>query len=659
MVIHGDFETRSTVELKEAGVHVYAEDPSTDVWCFAYAIGDQEPVIWMPGMDRPFLTTLVQQYPFVAHNAAFELAIWNAILVPRYGWPALKPANVRCAMCMAYAMALPGSLENAAAAVGLTQQKDAAGQRLAVQMSRPRTTDPLTWWDDFDRLQRLTDYCLQDVRTEQALYNRLLALSPAEQKLWTVDQRINDRGIYIDTSSVQKAMAVVTLEAERLNGAMWEATDGAVGAASEVVALTQWLKDHGAAIEGVAKADVLDALNDEDLPELCRRPLEIRREAGKTSTAKLRTLLNVVSPDHRARGLLQYHAAGTGRWGGRRFQPQNLPRPSIDHHTVESAIALLHRQTPQEWADYCNMFVGPPLTVISDCLRGMITAAPGHELLAADFANIEGRVLAWLSGELWKLRAFEAYDRKEGPDIYKLSYSKAFRIPVAEVTKDQRQVGKVQELALGYQGGVGAFQTMARGYGVKVSNARADEVKVAWREAHPSVVRFWYALENAAMDAVRRPGLKTWILPPNGQRIQYVVKGSFLFCMLPSGRVLTYPYPKLQPTTTPWGEEKEQLHYMSVDGKTRKWGPTHTYGGKLAENVTQAVSRDILAEAICRVEEQGYPVVLHVHDEIVSEVPLARNCYLDLFSAYVQQVPRWATGLPIAVEAWRGFRYRK
>jgi DNA polymerase len=677
MIIHGDFETRSELDLKEVGLDVYARHPSTDVWCFGWAVDDSEPHLWTPGCGALFTTNRIisgqwtLQDPFIlaAHNAPFELAIWNHIMVPRYGWPVLRPEQTRCTMAMAYAMSLPGSLENAAAALGLTQQKDLAGHRLMMQMSRPRDYAPdgsPIWWDEFDKQVQIAEYCKQDVRTEQALWGRLLQLSPSEQQLWELDYQINQRGIHLDRVAINKAIWVVKKEVDRLNGEMQKATNGEVCAATEVATLTKWIQGRGVPIDGLAKADVIDALKLDYVPADVRKALLIRQEAGKTSTAKLHTMITCLNEDDRARGLLQYHAAGTGRWGGRRIQTQNFPRPSIPHEVIEQVIEALHTATVDNAHWMITACFDRPMTVISDCLRGMICAAPGSDLVAADFANIEGRVLAWLAGEQWKLDAFAAYDRKEGPDIYKLGYAKSFRIPVEEVTKDQRFIGKVQELALGYQGGVGAFQTMARGYGVVVSDALAEEIKTAWREAHPNIVKYWYGLEDAAKQAVTRPGQEfiaspgTWGPGSKGRYVTFLVKGSFLFCKLPSGRVLTYPYPKLKPIMTPWGEEKEQIHYMSVDGKTRKWQETHTYGGKLAENVTQAVSRDILADAMLRVEKHGFPIVMHVHDEIVAEVSnAAPNTDLSLFEAIIAQVPAWAAGLPIAVEGWKGKRYRK
>jgi DNA polymerase len=309
-----------------------------------------------------------------------------------------------------------------------------------------------------------------------------------------------------------------------------------------------------------------------------------------------------------------------------------------------------------------DLLYGAPMTIISDCIRGMITAAPGHVLVAADFANIEGRVLAWLAGESWKLGAFTAFDEGKGEDIYKLTAGKIYGKTAKEVSKDERQIGKVAELALGYQGGVGAFQTMARGYGVKISDERAEEIKVAWREAHPRIKNYWYALEESASMAVQHPGNKFKVRAGSPGEISFLLKGSFLFCQLPSKRVLSYPYPKLKPKETGWGEIKEQIHYMKVNGLTNKWEETHTYGGSLAENVTQAVARDVLAEAIVRCEEDAWPVVLHVHDEIVCEVedPQDRSQrWLDEFEGLVSKNPIWADGLPIAAAGWIGKRYRK
>jgi DNA polymerase len=654
--LHIDFETRSTVDLKKAGLDNYARHPTTDVWCMGFAIGEGGVHLWKPGAPDSYLWTfwevLKSGAEVVAHNAAFELAIWAHVMVLRYGWPPLKPEQCRCTMAMAYAMALPGSLEKAAAAVGIKEQKDLAGGRIMMKFARPRSLDPLVWWDDPAQLEKLYEYCRQDVRVERELDKRLMQLSADEQRLWQLDYKINQRGVYVDRASVAKAVAVVLSEQDRLNQEMRRVTGNAVGFCTEAARLTKWVQSQGVPVEGIAKADITDALELDDLPGGVRAALLLRQEAGRSSTAKLAAMTEAAGTDGRLRGMFQYHGAGTGRWAGRRVQLQNMPRPKLKQHEIEQALEMLHRYEPEDAADWLRTFYDSPLEVISSSLRAMLRAAPGHELLAADFANIEGRGLAWLAGEEWKLDAFRAYDAGTGPDLYMLA---AKKIGV------DRQVGKVSELACGYGGGVGAFQKMGKNYGVKVPDEQAEAIKLAWREANPSIVRYWYDLEAAATAAVRYQGSKSrgrFSAGSHGRQVDFRVKGSFLWCKLPSGRVLCYPYPKIKPRETPWGEMKDQIHYMHVDGISGEWEETHTYGGKLSENVTQAICRDLLASALERCEEAGNPVVLHVHDEVVSEVPAGTGS-LDEFERLCSVVPVWAKGLPVVAKGWRGERYRK
>lgn len=303
---------------------------------------------------------------------------------------------------------------------------------------------------------------------------------------------------------------------------------------------------------------------------------------------------------------------------------------------------------------------GAPMAVFSDMLRAMICASPGNTLISADYSNIEGRVLAWLAGETWKVEAFRAFDEGRGDDIYKITAGEILGKPAKAVTKNERQShGKIPELALGFGGGKGAFHAMARVYNASFTDDEADAIKDRWREKHPKTKALWYQLEDAAIGAVQNPGTVT-----KAGKILFRMSGSFLWCRLPSGRSLCYPYPTIKDKLAPWKDKdgsdvyKPALHFMGVDALTKQWCEQSTYGGSLAENVTQAVARDVLANGMKNVEAAGYPVVMHVHDEIVSEIPEGFGS-VAVFESLMCRLPKWAEGLPVVAEGWAGARYRK
>ena len=650
--VHIDLETHSMADLKKVGVHRYARDPSTNVWCAAYAVDDGEIKLWVPGDPCPeeIIQAVADGYDLVAHNSQFERVLWREILTPSYGWPAPILKCWRCTMAMALAMSLPAGLGDAAAAVGLDHDKDMKGYRLMLQMCRPRRIEKdgtVVWWDDDARKQRLFDYCRTDIKVERALFKRLLPLRRQEQALWRLDQIINDRGVRIDRPLVEAARQVVDATVDELNREMREVTDDAVGACTNVGQLTAWLRDQGIKTNTVAKAALPELLYEAEvsLAGNAYRALELRQEAARSSTAKLKAMLSVAGDDERARGLFQYHAATTGRWGGRLLQPQNLPRPDLSRKEIEGAIGIIS----QGDVVFLDMMYGPPMGVVASCLRGMIAAAPGYELMTADFSAIEARVVAWLAGEKKVLEVF----RGDGK-IYEHAASGIYGVPVDAVTKDQRFIGKISILALGYQGGVGAFQAMAKAYGVEIDKEKAEEIKTAWRNANPNIVRFWRVLENAAIEAVLKPGA----MVPMGPYLFFRKAGSFLWCRLPSGRTLCYPYPRVIDKPVPWGGTKPAITFKGVDTYTKKWFDQDTYGGKLAENVTQAVARDLLGDAMVRSENAGIPIVMHIHDELVVEVPDGTGD-LEAFEKLMAETPSWAGGLPVQAEGWIGKRYRK
>jgi DNA polymerase len=691
--LHIDFETRSAVDLKKTGVHVYAEDETTDVWCAAYAVDDGDIKLWHPDLDdRDIRHAISNTRSKVAHNAAFERTVWRSILTPRYGWPKIDD-EWRCTMAQALAMSLPGSLENAAAAVGITAGKDMDGHRLMMRMARPRSRNAdgsFVWWDVPERKARLYEYCINDVKVERLLDERLRRLPPSEQSLWILDQKINDRGVYVDLPFCEAARKLVDDTMRRLNSEMLEVTDRAVKGVTRVAELTAFVsKRYGdEAIKSIAKGELTELLARGDLPPEVRRALEIRQEGGKASVAKIDALvLGRSERTGRARGLVQYHAASTGRWGGRRFQPQNLKRPDEETNIDEAIADILAGRTSRtiEWLH------GPPLSVVGDCIRGMVRAAPGNKFYVADFVSIEGVVLPWLAGEEWKLDAFRDYRAGKAPDLYIQGYCKTFRVPLFDKKDPRRQIGKVMELASGFGGGHGAYLKMGA-TGKKLEDltkivmentpksvwAEASEkyetgrkqglpedqwvalrvVIDAWRAAHPRIKQLWYDLEDAAISAVRKPGEVFMVGGGDRPALAFKKQGSFLWLRLPSGRLLCYPYPRVETKTTPWGAEKQVLITKGVNSFTRKFVDGNPYGGLLAENATQAVARDILAEAIVRCESEGYPVVMHVHDEVVCETKESSGSQED-FMRCMETAPKWAQDCPIAAEGWEGFRYRK
>lgn len=706
---HHDFETHSIVDLRVCGADVYAEHPSTGVLCLGYTLADEPPTVWNPSQPdpAPLLRHIAAGGPLACWNSAFEEAIWAHVIPRRFPhWPRPKPEQFHDVMAWALAAALPGALEDCAPAMGLDVVKDEAGSRVMKQVMKPRAVDGerIVWWHECTaepkvsgKFERLYAYCGQDVVVERAIAKKLRPLSPAERQVWLLDRRINRRGVLLDDVAIAGARRIAQHEAARLNAEMAEVTCGAVKAATNVAELTQFVRDAGVRCDGVAKGDIRELLDNPSTPDDVKASLRIRQEAGKASTAKLTKMLAGRSRDGRARDLFQYHGSTTGRWAGRRVQPQNMPRPELSAAEVAECVELF---PVEHGADMIRTGYGAPLDVLSWSLRGMFVPAKGSRFLGGDFANIEGRVLAWLAGELWKLDAFTDYDNKTGPDLYKVAYARAFDLKPEQVSKDQRQIGKVMELALGYQGGIGAFRSMAKNYNADLQAiadaveratpaeqwARAESKRLllqiehgqhadlppqqytalrvlvdAWRTAHPAIKGFWADIESAAMSAVKNRGQ---LFPTQMGLIQFNCGRDFLYMRLPSGRVLSYARPDLVWRLNEITEKQQLVLQYFAQGKDREnqgkkqFEAVTSYGGLLAENATQAVARDVLVEAMIRMEAAGYPIVLHVHDEARAEVPYGRGSLAEC-ERLMSELPRWAAGLPVAVECDEMTRYHK
>jgi DNA polymerase len=664
-----DFETRSAVDLKKTGVYPYAADASTDVICMAWAFDDDEPEIWTPDDATGYAYGVSLPDEIVQHvltggemrgwNAnGFERHIWREIMVKRYGAPLVVDEQWFDTMAEARAMSLPGALDQAAKVTGVAAQKDDKGYRLMLQMSKPRKVEEdgtITWWTTPEKLQKLYDYCKQDVRTERAVYKVIRRLGAHERAVFLLDQRINDRGVQIDRSLIEAAQRIVDIGTERANVVLRELTNGEVSEISNHQRLTAWLQSEGHATTSVAKPMVAEMLQNWELSEDVRTVLETRAETGRTSTAKLVSFLDAAGSDDRVRGMLAYHAASTGRWGGRLVQPQNFPRGEVDG--VEELIGLVLS------IDYDTLdLIESPIVIVLSMLRSMMIPKPGHDLLAADFSAIEARVLNWLAGQddvVENFRAFDRGDKTKNP--YKIMAVRMGRgATVDDIVKpsEDYSAGKAAELGCGFGMGADKFVSAAwTTYQVRVTEQQAKDAVKIYRSSHPMVKRFWKDTENAVKAAIENPGVKQEFGAL--KNLKAVVAGAYLYIVLPSGRPLAYPAPRIIMAPPPWGgEDMPQIEYAAVNQKTRQWNRERTYGGKLVENIVQAVARDLLADAMLRAEERGYTPILDVHDEVITEVPEGFGSVKE-FEALMSELPEWATGCPVAAEGWKGKRYRK
>ena len=643
MQIHLDFETRSGEELRKSGVHRYSQDPSTDLWCVCFCTPDSpDPQVWLPGdMVPDEITEVVRDGTLHAWNASFERIIWKYILSPRYEWPSPDLRQWRCTMAEGRAFGLPGKLKDAALALGVEQTKDVVGERIMQRMAKPRRwegSEPI-WWNDAKKLNRLIDYCKQDVRTEMALSKAIPRLSEDELRTYHFDQIINDRGLDVDMELVKASQVMIAAADQQINTRLKSITG--VNGSNSVNQLRSWIEGRGVKCPSISKGAVASMLK-QQIPDDVREALELRVEGAKTSCAKLKKVQSAVCIDGKLRGMFLFHGAGTGRWAGRLVQLHNLPRglPRID---IPSAIEDVLGGDLQRVEAH-----GPLKEVISTLLRSVLIAPEAKELVTVDFASIEARILAWLAKEESFLSAF-----KEGVDVYKVMASRIYGGVASAVTKMERHLGKQAILGCGYGMGHKRFRKQCADNGIEISKAMAEMVVKTYRESNTGISRFWKGLEAAAKRTVSSHRANTVGL------ITTSMKDGVLRIKLPSARYLHYQQPKLVRMKTSWGEVKPQLTYMAISSTSHKWERTTTYGGKLTENVVQAVARDLLRDAMFRLQRNGFRVLGHVHDEVIAVPTFEMPMPLERMEAVMKQVPAWANGLPVDAEGWTGKRYRK
>lgn len=679
-----DLETYSTIPI-DYGVYKYAED--AQILLISYALDDAPAKVVDVANGEPLPPELLSalnspDVRLIAHNSNFDRTVLKKF------YPAVADsARWIDTMIVAYSLSLPGRLSDLCELVKLPvdKAKDKDGRRLVLMFTKPRSdgsrfsksTHPEDW-------ERFVNYARLDVEAMRAVYYRLPHLHASNMwDEWRIDQRINDRGMCIDLELVHAAVSASARAKENSDLTVQRLTGGQVATVGQLDGLLKFImKEYGYSLPDMQKSTLENRLNDDTLPAPARELISARLASAKASVKKFEALANCTCSDGRLRGCLQFMGAvRTGRFTGRLFQPQNLPRGTMSPAEVDTGIKALKSGIAEYLYDDVN-------ALVSNCIRAAICAPSGSKLVVADLSNIEGRVLAWLAGEEWKLKAFRDFDAGRGVDLYKATYGRTFGVDPASVTKKQRQIGKVLELAMGYQGGVGAFVTFARGYGVDLDNLAehiysvmpqdtvdkatgiyewrekkgldfgdmsrhvwiaCECVKQAWRAAHPAITGFWAAVDRATASIVNGE-----VQQATAGRVTFFRSGSYLVARLPSGRCMCYPAARIAKE----GEVATFCYYGQLQA-SKRWDYIRTYSGKVVENCTQATARDVLTANMGAVEDNGYKIVLSVHDELITETPDRPEYNADRLADLMATVPQWADGLPLAAAGFESYRYKK
>lgn len=684
--------------LKSVGTPAYSEHPSTEVLSLAYDLKDGlGGRLWVPGMQPPtdLFDHIARGGVVEAHNSSFEWYIWQNVCHARMGWPSFPIEQTRDSSAKCASFSIPRNLKDAGAVMNIKNKKIEDGTRLLNKFSMPRNptkSDPrrrITPSEEPVDAALLYGYNVGDIVAESELSGLLPDLSPAELELWIIDQRINTRGVAIDLEALRNLISVVESVTESETLELNTITGGQIKSPSEVAKTREFLASVGVHITDLTSETVGDTLKRGGLPTVARRVLEIRESLGSASVKKLFSIARRVSRDGRLRDMFVYcGASNTGRFSGKGPQPQNLPNsgPQIvacsSCGVTAAAVSLLGKRCPAcqigefkkgEWGveaveDFFSTLSGryslnyrelypDPIAAVSGSLRALFVAGEGKELICSDYTAIEAVVLAAMAGEEWRMEVFRSHGK-----IYEMSASKITGIPFEEFLRHKQEtgdhhpmrkkIGKVAELASGYQGGHGAWCNFGADQHLSTEEIKASIA--AWRKESPMIVSFWYGVEEAATMAVQFPGSFYQY-----RGVSFGVKDDILHCKLPSGRMLRYHNPRLVPDVTAWGKQVMKITHMGIDSKTKRWVRMSTYGGKLTENIVQAVARDILANAIINLEKSGYPVIMHVHDEIISEVTVGSGSVKE-FETIMGSLPEWCKDWPVrAAGGWRGHRYRK
>lgn len=654
-----DIETRSSVDIGKAGAYKYAQSPDFEILLFAYQWDDGPVEVIDLTLDESFPPEIWEDAlrdPNVikhAYNAAFE---WYCLNRAGYETPI---EQWRCTMAHGLYCGYTAGLDATGKAIGLPQdkQKLTVGKALiryfCVPCKPTRANGGRTWnqpWHDADKWNLFKEYCKQDVVTEHEILKRLdlFPMPEEEERLWQMDVLMNAYGVRVDTELIEGALYIDGISVQKL-------TDEAMGLTglqnpNSQQQLLKWLQDNNVEAGDLKKDTVSDLLKGQP-PEKIQRVLEIRQQLGKTSVKKYTAMSVQKGEGDRIRGLTQYYGANrTGRWAGRLTQMQNLPRNYLT--TLDYARGLVKRKN----YDGLKLLYGNIPDTLSQLIRTAFIPSHGRKFVVADFSAIEARVIAWLAGEQWVNEVFATHGR-----IYEATAAQMFGIPVERIVKGNpeyayRAKGKVATLALGYQGGTAALIRM-HALENGLTEEELPEIVQRWREANPRIKDLWYKVENtavAAMQTAQPQGVNGLIFALEGDLIY---GQSFLTVQLPSGRKLYYAKPFLQEEDDPFGRRKQTLYYYGINQTSRKWVADHTYGGKLVENITQAIARDCLAVTLERIAKMGLRVVFHVHDEVIIDAPMETT--VDEICALMAKPIPWAPGLILKGAGFENNYYMK
>jgi DNA polymerase len=668
--VHLDFETMNVggCDLGEAGAWRYAADPATEILTIVYKYAGKTRS-WHPetGLYGPLAWLAADPTVSFICFGDFEMAIWDRIMVARYGFPAISLSRWDNAQATCSYLALPRALDKVLSVIGSELVKDAAGRRLVLSLSRPHRKTGIYPEVTPEVRRRVFDYNRIDVEGLVAIHAAAGSLEGRERHVWELDQKINRRGVRIDIAFARSAKHI----AEALEGALCaefteltknpDQPDAPILSPHQVDKTREWLKGRGFTLADLEAATVEDALENLVLPDDVKRVLQIRLITAPTSLKKFDAMLACVGADDRARGLFQYHGATPGRWSAALIQPQNLPRPTveIDPVEIEKLVAAVKTEDPEALRRW-----GEPIDALSSALRFALTAADGAQFGVGDFSMIETCVLLALAGQHDKCRLIE-----QGVDLYKDMASTIYRldreafqaIPKDALTieqQQQRQVGKNTILGCGYGMGPPRFQqNYLRHLPAEEAKRFAEETVYTHyrRNWAPRVPKLWRDLERTARRAMLRPGVTATAECGISYRLETVAGLPCLVCRLLNSKHIHYMNARVSPDQTDrWGYPV--WTYWAY--RKGQWREIEPYGGQLTENVVQALARELLVDAMFRLETRGYPIVMHCHDEIVVEHPIITSWRMQQIMA---ESPQWATelGVPIAVEAWVGKRYRK